>query len=172
MKLAARNSFVARCGACLAVVATLLLGACSTLPTNLVAPEVELVGIQMMSTDMFAQKFRVRVRVKNPNDLELPVKGLEYQILLMGDSFAEGNSMDRFVLPANGEAEFDMIVTTNFVSSLGRLISRVGGGKLENLDYEISGDVLLEKGMLRKIPFAHQGQVDIARALGQRPGEI
>jgi LEA14-like dessication related protein len=172
MKLAARNSFVARCVACLAVFASVLLGACSTLPTNLIAPKVDLVGIQMMSTDMFAQKFRVRVKVENPNDLELPVKGLEYQILLMGDSFAEGNSTDRFVLPANGEAEFDMIVTTNFVSSLDRLISRVGGGKLENLDYEISGDVLLEKGMVRKIPFAHHGQVDIARAMGQRPGEI
>jgi LEA14-like dessication related protein len=170
--LAARISFAARCGAYLAVCATVLLGACSTLPTNLVAPKVDLVGIQMMSTDMFAQKFRVRMKVVNPNDLELPVKGLEYQILLMGDSFAEGNSMDRFVLPANGEAEFDMIVTTNFVSSLGRLISRVGGGKLENLDYEISGDVLLEKGFVRKIPFAHRGQVDIARALGQKKGEI
>lgn len=170
--MAARDGFFARGSACLALFAIALLGACSTLPSKLEAPQVNLVGIQMMSTDMFAQKFRVRVKVENPNDLELPVKGLEYQILLMGDSFAEGNSMDRFVLPANGEAEFDMVVTTNFVSSLGRLISRVGGGKLENLDYEISGDVLLEKGMVRKIPFAHRGQVDIARALGKKAGEI
>jgi LEA14-like dessication related protein len=167
-----RHGFVTRCGVYLTLCATLLLGACSSLPTHLESPKVDLVGIQMMSTDMFAQKFRVRMKVTNPNDLELAVKGLEYQILLMGDSFAEGNSMDRFVLPANGEAEFDMVVTTNFVSSLGRLISRVGGGKLENLDYEISGDVLLEKGMVRKIPFAHRGQVDIARALGRKQGEI
>lgn len=170
--MTARTGFVARGVAVLIVVAAALLGACSTLPSNLVAPRVKLVGIQMMSTDMFAQKFRVRVNVDNPNDLELAVKGLEYQILLMGDSFAEGNSTDRFVLPAKGEAEFDMIVTTNFVSSLGRLISRVGGGKLENLDYEISGDVLLEKGMMRKIPFNHRGKVDIGKALGQKSGEI
>lgn len=170
--LISRNRCAALWGACLALFAVALLGACSTLPSKLVSPKVNLVSIQMMSTDMFAQKFRVRVKVENPNDLELPVKGLEYQILLMGDSFAEGNSTDRFVLPANGEAEFDMIVTTNFVSSLGRLISRVGGGKLENLDYEITGDVLLEKGMVRKIPFAHHGQVDIAKALGKKAGEI
>ena len=100
------------------------------------------------------------------------MKGLEYTIILMGDSFAEGNSNDSFLLPANGEAEFDMIVTTNFVSSFGRLISRVGGGKLQNLDYEISGDVLVDKGMVRKIPFSHQGMVDIARALAQAKGEI
>jgi len=172
MGLTAGNSFAARCLACLVLATLALLGACSTLPSKLESPQVTLMGIQMMSSDVFAQKFRVRVKVNNPNDLELPVKGLEYQILLMGDSFAEGNSADRFVLPANGEAEFDMVITTNFVSSLGRLISRVGGGKLENLDYEIAGDVLLEKGMVRKIPFAHRGQVDIARALGKKPGEI
>jgi len=160
----ARALFFAACAA--------LLAACSTMPSNLVAPSVEVIGVQMMSTDMFAQRFKLRLRVDNPNDLELPVSGLEYTVIMMGDRFAEGVSNEAFALPAKGEAEFDMIVTTNFVSSLGRLISRVGGGKLENLDYEISGDLLLEKGMVRKIPFAHHGQVDIARALGQRPGEI
>ncbi|HET7204935.1 MAG TPA: LEA type 2 family protein [Steroidobacteraceae bacterium] len=149
-----------------------MLGGCSAFAPKLETPQLSLLGIQMMSTDMFAQKFRVRVKVENPNDLELPVRGLDYQIILMGDSFAEGVSSDRFVVPAKGEAEFDMVVTTNFVSSLGRLISRVGGGKLEDLDYEIAGEVLLDKGFVKKIPFNHHGTVDIARALGKKPGEI
>lgn len=161
--------------ALLRVVATLLvlgaLAGCSTMNQKLDPPELSLVGIQMLSTDMFAQKFRVRVLVKNPNDLEIPVKGIEYTIILMGDSFAEGESTDKFVLPAKGEAEFDMLVTTNFVSSFGRLLSRVGGGKLQDLNYEIVGKVLLDKGMVRKIPFSHQGTVDISRALGPRAGQ-
>ena len=148
-------------------IACLGAAGCATIPSHLVAPEVDLIGIQMLSTDMFAQKFKVRVKVTNPNDLEVPVRGLDYQIFLMGDSFAEGNTSDRFVLPAKGEAEFDMTITTNFVSSLGRLISRVGGGKLQNLDYEIAGTLMLDKGMIRKLPFNHRGTVDIARALGK-----
>jgi LEA14-like dessication related protein len=155
-----------------ALVAAGWLAGCSTFSTKLVTPNLELLGIQMMSTDMFAQKFRVRVKIENPNDLELPVRGLDYKIFLMGDSFADGVTSDRFVVPAKGEAEFDMIVTTNFVSSLGRLISRVGGGKLENLDYEIAGQVLLDQGFVKKIPFNKNGKVDIARALGKREGEI
>jgi len=111
--------------ALLAAVAALLT-ACTTLGPDLVAPRLSLVGVQMLSTDMFAQKFKLRVLVENPNDLELPVRGLEYQIIMMGDSFADGTSNDVFLLPARGEAEFDMLVTTNFVSSFGRLISRVG----------------------------------------------
>ena len=148
------------------------LAACSTLGSKLEAPELSLVGMQMLSADMFAQKFKVKVLVKNPNDLDIAVKGLDYKIILMGDSFADGESSDRFVLPARGEAEFEMIVTTNFVSSFGRLLSRVGGGKLENLDYEIAGNVLLEKGIVRKIPFNHRGTVDIAKPGAARSGNI
>jgi LEA14-like dessication related protein len=142
-----------------------LLAACSTMPSNLVAPSVEVVGVQIMSTDMFAQRFKLRMLVNNPNDLELPVTGLEYTVLMLGDRFAEGVSNEAFVLPAKGEAEFDMMVTTSFVSSFGRLLSRAGGGKLENIDYEITGKVFVEKGMLRKIPFNHRGTVDFSRAL-------
>jgi len=66
---------------------------------------------------------QVRVLVKNPNDLELPIKGLDYQIILMGDSFAEGVASNSFILPALGEAEFDMLVSTNFVSGFARLLA-------------------------------------------------
>jgi LEA14-like dessication related protein len=145
-----------------------LLAACVTGGSKLEAPKLELVGVQMLSTDMFAQRFKVRVKVINPNDLELPVRGLEYKIIMMGDSFAEGMSDQAFVLPAQGEAEFDMLVTTNFVSSFGRLLSRVQGGKLENIDYEIAGKVMLDKGMIRKIPFNHRGTVDFTRATKPR----
>jgi LEA14-like dessication related protein len=149
----------------LLAVLAVLVAACSTLGSKLEAPRLSLVGIQVLSTDMFAQRFKVRVLVQNPNDLELPVRGLEYQIILMGDSFADGTSTDSFLLPARGEAEFDMLVTTNFVSSFGRLLSRVGGGKLEDIEYEITGKVYVEKGMLRKIPFSHRGTVDFAKQL-------
>jgi len=150
------------------VACAVLLAACSSLGSKLEAPSLELVGVQMLSTDMFAQRFKVRVKVINPNDLELPVKGLEYTILMMGDSFAEGMANESFLLPAMGEAEFDMLVTTNFVSSFGRLLSRVQGGKLENIDYEITGKIMVEKGMVRKIPVNHRGTVDFSRATKPR----
>jgi LEA14-like dessication related protein len=162
-----RNALLRMAGLC-AVLVT--LAGCSTFNQKLVSPELSLRGIQMLSTDMFAQKFKVHVLVKNPNDLEVPIRGIDYTIILMGDSFAEGVSSDQFLLPAKGEAEFDMLVTTNFVSSFGRLLSRVGGGKLQNLEYEIAGEVLVDKGMIRKIPFSHQGMVDITRALAQAKG--
>lgn len=156
----------------LLLVLAVLAASCSTL-SELEAPRVELVGVQMMSADMFAQRFKVRVLVHNPNDVELPVNGIDYKIIMMGDSFAEGVTSERFVLPAKGDAEFDTLVTTNFMSSYARLRSRVAGGKLENIDYEIAGKVLVDKGMLRKIPFSHRGTVDFVKLLGApKAGEI
>jgi LEA14-like dessication related protein len=149
----------------LLVVLAALLASCSTLG-DLQAPRIQVVGVQMLSTDMFAQRFKVRVQVQNPNDIELPIEGLDYTILMMGDSFAEGVSNDHFLLPALGNAEFEMLVTTNFMSSFARLLNRVGGGKLENIDYEISGKIFVDKGMLRKIPFSYRGTVDFSKALG------
>ena len=81
----------------------------------------------------------------------------------MGDSFAEGVSDSSFVLPAKGEAEFDMIVKTNFVSSLGRLVSRTNGGKLENVPYQVTGKLRLSKGIMRTIPFSSCGHWWISR---------
>ena len=162
------NRTLARAGALLALV--MLLAACAT-GSKLETPRLKVVGIQMLSTDMFAQRFVVRMLVQNPNDMELQVRGLDYQIILMGDSFADGVSNDQFLLPALGEAEFDMMITTNFVSSFGRLISRMGGGKLEDIEYEIVGKIFVDKGMLRKIPFSHRGTVDFSRALGEKKGE-
>jgi LEA14-like dessication related protein len=120
----------------------------------------------MQSSDMFAQRFKVRLNVQNPNDVEMPIKSLDYKLFLMGDSFGEGKSEERFVLPAQGDAEFDMLLTTNFVSSFGRLISRMGGGKLEKVEYEIAGNVVLDKGFVRKLPFDHKGTVDFGKLIG------
>lgn len=144
----------------LALLATLT--ACLSGP-KLQTPQLSLLGIQIMAADMFAQQFKVHVKVENPNDLEVAVKGIEYEIFLMGDNFAEGTTDQSFVLPAKGEAEFDMTVKTNFVSSLGRLVSRMGGGKLQDVQYTITGKLLLEKGVMRTIPFSRSGTVDFTR---------
>ena len=144
----------------------LLAVACTGLGGNLQTPRVKGLDVRPLTADMFAQRFTVRVLVQNPNDVELPVRGLDYQLMLMGDSFAEGVSNEAFVLPALGEAEFDMTVTTNFMSALGRLVSRAGGGKLDKIEYEFTGKIFVDKGVIRKIPFSQQGVLDFKQALG------
>lgn len=135
------------------------LGACSTLRPKLEAPELTMLSVAMTSADMFNQQFVVRMNVKNPNDRELSVKTIDYEVFLAGDAFAEGEMTLPLVVPALGETQFDMPVRTHFVSSLGRLISRINGQR--KVDYAIQGTVKLSSGMIRKIPFRHTGEVDL-----------
>ena len=152
----------------IAVVLAVLLASCAGMSTKLEPPRVQLLGIQVLSTDMFAQQFNAHLQIQNPNDVEVAITGLDFEVLLFGDRFAEGVSNDHFVLPALGEAEFNMGVTTSFVSSFGRLISRMGGAKLEAIEYEIVGTVFIDKGMVKKIPFNHAGTVDFAKAASRK----
>jgi LEA14-like dessication related protein len=145
-------------GAALAALAT-CLGACSAFAPQIEVPQLSLVRIGMMSADIFNQQFLVRVHVENPNDRELPVKAIDYKLFLEGDSFAEGMSSRPFVVPAKGETEFDMTVRTNFVSGIGRLMSRLNGR--DQVQYVIEGKVLTDLGMVKKIPFQESGTVSL-----------
>ena len=151
------NKVVARC----LLVLTLLITAssCSSLRPDLKAPRLALMAVAMTSGDVFNQQFLIRMNVENPNDRELPIKGLDYKLFLEGDGFAEGKLNKPFVVPANGETDFDMTVKTNFVSGVGRLLSRLNGRTQVN--YSIEGDLLTDIRFLKKIPFQETGSVNI-----------
>lgn len=136
------------------------MAACSSMGPKLQAPRLTIVSAAMTSGDIFSQNFVVRLNVQNPNDRELPIKAIEYQLFLQGDSFAEGTNSRAFTIPANDETEFDMTVRTNFVSSLGRLLTRLNGKT--RVEYVFEGKVRLDSGMLRTIPFQESGSVDLA----------
>ena len=145
-------------GAALGVL-VLCLAACNALGPKIEVPQVTLVRVAMTSADIFNQQFMVRMHVENPNDRELPVRGIDYKLFLEGDSFAEGVSNKPFTVPAKGETEFDMIVRTNFVSGIARLMSRLNGR--DQVQYVFEGKVLTDISMAKKIPFQESGTVSI-----------
>ncbi|HEX4972433.1 MAG TPA: LEA type 2 family protein [Steroidobacteraceae bacterium] len=145
-------------GAALGVL-VLCLAACSALGPKIEVPQVTLVRVAMTSADIFNQQFMVRMHVENPNDRELPVRGIDYKLFLEGDSFAEGVSNKPFTVPAKGETEFDMIVRTNFVSGIARLMSRLNGR--DQVQYVFEGKVLTDISMAKTIPFQESGTVSL-----------
>ena len=137
----------------------LCLAACNALGPKIEVPQLTLVRVAMTSADIYNQQFLVRMHVENPNDLELPIKGIDYKLFLEGDSFSEGVSNKAFVVPAKGETEFDMIVRTNFVSGVARLMSRLNGR--QQVQYTVEGKVLTDISMAKKIPFQESGTVSL-----------
>lgn len=152
------NKLIARCLLILAL--TVGINGCSALRPELKAPRLALISVAMTSADIFNQQFLVRLNVENPNDRELPITGLDYKLFLEGDGFAEGMLNRPFTVPANGEMDFDVTVRTNFVSGIGRLLSRLNGRTQVN--YAIEGKLLTDIRFLKKIPFNETGSVNLA----------
>ena len=156
-----RALFGAGLAACL-MSAIVLLSGCAGLSPRLETPKLSIVSVELIKGDLFEQRLRARMRVQNPNDRELAVKGLTYTIEVGGEEFGRGMSGSSFTVPRMGEAEFDMNVTANLAGTLLRLASRADkGGMPETLDYRIAGKVSLASGLLRSIPFEEKGTLKL-----------
>ena len=137
-----------------ALAAALLLGACALAP-KLEAPQLSVTDVQLLGGDLFTQHLRVRMHVQNPNDRALPVEGITYRLEVEGQEFATGESAASFVVPALGEADFDMNVSTNLATTLMKILS--GGVNTRALAYHLRGKVTLSQGFLRSVPFEQRG---------------
>jgi LEA14-like dessication related protein len=133
--------------------AALGLSGCSLFVPKLEKPTLSVVSVQMLKSDLWHQELKLRMRVQNPNDRALPVKGLWYELDVAGQELAHGMSGDSFVVPALGEAEFDMSVSANMASMLFKVLSQ-GSNRV---DYRLKGKIALSAGLFRSIPFDEQG---------------
>jgi len=138
------------------VLALGLLAGCALTP-GLETPKLSVVEVQLLGSDLFAQHVRLRLRVQNPNDRALAVRGLTYSVEVAGQQFASGESAASFVVPARGAAEFDTNVTTNLAGTLMTLLSRGPDSLSQTIEYRLSGKLSLSAGLLRSIPFDERG---------------
>jgi LEA14-like dessication related protein len=137
----------------------LLLGSACALAPKFEQPHLEVVGVEMLKSDLFRQELKVRLRVQNPNDRALPVRSISYQMEVEGEPFANGESERDFEIPALGTTEFDVGVKANMAGTLLRLLGN--GKKPDAVNYRLIGKVALAKGLLRSIPFDQKGQLKI-----------
>jgi LEA14-like dessication related protein len=146
-----------RASALTPLTAVLLLGGCALTP-RLIPPTLTVVDVQLQGSDLWEQHLKVRMHVQNPNDRALPIKGLEYTLQVEGQQFASGESAASFIVPARGEAEFDMNVTTNLAGTLLKLLARGSDTLSQSVAYRLTGKVSLSEGLLRSLPFDERGE--------------
>jgi LEA14-like dessication related protein len=137
----------------LLLVAVALAG-CALFVPKLQTPRLSIVDVQVRRASLLEQQLRVRLRVENPNDRTLAIRGLSYTVYLRGQEFATGVSDASFVVPALGTAEFNMDVSANAAGALFAILSSPAG---QGIDYHMRGRVDLSHGWLRSIPFEESG---------------
>ena len=138
-----------------------LLVSCGALGGRMETPRLSLVDAQLVKSDLFEQRLRVRMRVQNPNDRDLAVKGITYAIDVAGEEFGHGMTANGFTVPRMGEADFDMMVTANMAGMLVKVLGGNRGGTPDVIEYNIHGKVALASGILRSIPFNEKGTLKL-----------
>jgi len=129
------------------------LTGCSLFVPKFERPTLSVVRVQLLKSDLWHQELRVRMRVQNPNDRVLPVEGIIYELDVEDQELAHGISGDSFVVPALGEAEFDMSVSASMANMLFKLLNR----STSQVQYRIYGKISLSAGLLRSIKFDDHG---------------
>ena len=74
-----------------ALLVVTLAASCVLVP-KLEAPQLSIADVRILSSDLWEQHLKVRMRVRNPNDRALPIKALEYTVEVDGQAFASGAS--------------------------------------------------------------------------------
>ncbi|MGE0372728.1 MAG: LEA type 2 family protein [Gammaproteobacteria bacterium] len=140
-------------------VAALVLGGCASLSQRLEPPRVSLAGLELEEIGLFEQRYRLRLRIQNPNDVELPIAGMAFSLYLNEEEFASGLSDRQTTVPPFGEAVIEASVTSSLTGVIGQL-RRLSRTEAQTFSYRLSGHArLLHRAV--KYPFEYRGEVDL-----------
>lgn len=140
------------------ILAVMLAGAfvagCATVGGLSEAPRVSLVSITPVGFQLLEQRFRVTLRVQNPNDRDITIRGMDYEIVVNDKMFAQGVSGKPVSIAAWSENTAEVEVVT----SLARFIEQLhglGARAKPAIDYAISGHVSVD-GIPFPVPFEYR----------------
>lgn len=137
-----------------------VLAACSSLGGIADPPKVSLVNFTLLQAGLLEQRYRLTLRIQNPNAIGIPIKGIDYAIKLVGVDFASGVTPNAFTVPAKGENLVDIDVSTNVLESARQIYTVIKQGP-ESLDYSVSGSIAVDMPFVNAIPFSKTGQVSL-----------
>jgi LEA14-like dessication related protein len=137
-----------------------LMSGCAGLGKPIESPRISLSNIQVQESKGLETAFLVHLRVTNPNDMELDIKGLDCDLEINGKPFAYGISNTQVTVPAFGS---ETIPVTVYSSVLDIIKGLFGLQQREDLSYQIKGRVRMAGGglMPSTLPFDSQGTVSI-----------
>ena len=132
------------------------LAACSGLPSNAVAPKVSVADLTIKSLGLFEQRFDIGLRVSNPNDFELTIEALDFELEVNGQPFASALSQVSTRIAATSSTLLRIDATTQSRD----LIRQIQGLSPESLKagvpYRIHGRIKTDRSS-NWVPFDHAG---------------
>jgi LEA14-like dessication related protein len=132
------------------------ISACASLES----PRISLSDMALQQTTGFETVLQVSLRVLNPNDIGLNIRGVDCTLKVNGKPFARGISNAPVQVPAFGSSTVPITVFSSALDIARSLISMPGHNEV---NYELKGYVRLEKTgwLISKLPFKSGGTVSL-----------
>jgi LEA14-like dessication related protein len=144
------------------LLASVLLSSCATTGISIQKPSVTLRGVEMNSLSFSGQSFLLSFDVNNPNPFPLPVRSVRYHLQLDDKTFASGETLGDFSVPASGAGAFDISVELDILKSAGQLTSVLRRGMQKPVSYQLDGSLAIDIPYVKPVPFATSGVITIA----------
>jgi LEA14-like dessication related protein len=114
-------------------------------------PDVLIANVTPLESSAFEQRLQVDLRIRNPNDFDLHVTGIDFTLDLNGKRLARGLSNKELTVPRLG----DTVLTVQTGASTFDIVRQVlSMSQKQELSYEISGVLYSQDG---RLPFQSTG---------------
>jgi LEA14-like dessication related protein len=136
------------------------LAGCAGLGRPLETPRISLSNIQLLEASGMESAFLVQLRVQNPNEVDLDIRGVDCDIEINEKPFAYGMSNTPVRIPAFGTDTVPVKVYTSMIDIFRGLINLQGR---EDLSYQVRGKVRIGGAgfMPAALPFDSRGTISV-----------
>ena len=142
-----------------AILVVSVFAGCATTGRISESPYISLSNIELVSMGVFEQRYRIMLRIKNPNDISIPIKGMSYAIFINGKEFANGVSNKPVIIPEYGEEVIEIEATSDLTRILSQLQELISGG-IEKVSYRLAGKAKLSN-RIRRLSYEYKGELDL-----------
>jgi LEA14-like dessication related protein len=136
----------------------LVFSACTSF--NMEKPRVFVEDIQPIGGGLLSQRFLIVLRLQNPNDRDLHVSGLDFNLDLNDTRFASGVSNQRVTIPRLGS---ETVLVEASTSTFDLLVQAFRLSDRPRLDYDLYGRVHIEDSFGGTVPFEDGGEITLNR---------
>lgn len=154
-----RNGLPLAALAVMSAVTVLLAAGCAGIH-KLETPDVVVTAIRPLDATVLEQRFEVDLRIYNPNNRDLEIDGVDFELSVNGRRLARGAGATELLLPRLGEAQTSVRVSTT-VFDIARQV--MAAGQSETLAYRLTGRIHLGSGLGGSLPFDRSGELGQTR---------
>jgi len=108
-------------------------------------PQFIITSIAVLKAELINTRFRVNMRIDNPNPFPLEMSGLTYKLYGNGRHWADGIDKNSFVVNGKSSVQGDLYLLMNFIDMERSLLNQIVN--LVDVNYRFTGEAQISTGI-------------------------